>query len=111
MTKSGQAGRLVGKSELELCLTDINVGGKMYPLITTNFAEADQGSFRKTARNAGIDLMIASEMPLFKFSEASPSVNMGTSSNNPNEIKAPTDKKDVEYLFVQTAHMHIIQSL
>jgi hypothetical protein len=58
VTKSSQAGRLVGKSTLELNLTDINVGGKMYPLMTTNFAEAGKGSFRKTARNAGMGALI-----------------------------------------------------
>ncbi|MHC4169743.1 MAG: hypothetical protein ACYSWQ_22580 [Planctomycetota bacterium] len=58
VTKSGQAGRLIGKSELELNLTDINIGGKMYPLMTTNFQEAGKGSFRKTARNAGLGALI-----------------------------------------------------
>lgn len=58
VTKSSQAGRLVGKSTLELNLTDINVGGKMYPLMTTNFAEAGKGSFRKTARNAGMGALV-----------------------------------------------------
>ncbi|MDX2512597.1 MAG: hypothetical protein QNK25_11160 [Desulfobacterales bacterium] len=58
VTKSSQAGRLVGKSKLELSLTDINIGGKMYPLMTTNFAEAGKGSFRKTARNAGMGALI-----------------------------------------------------
>ena len=58
ITKSSQAGRLVGRSELELNLTEINIGGKMYPLMTTNFAEAGKGSFRKTARNAGMGALI-----------------------------------------------------
>ena len=58
VTKSSQAGRLAGKSTLELNLTDINVGGKMYPLMTTNFAEAGKGSFRKTARNAGMGALV-----------------------------------------------------
>ena len=58
VTKSSQAGRLVGKSVLELNLTEINIGGKMYPLMTTNFAEAGKGSFRKTARNAGMGALI-----------------------------------------------------
>jgi len=49
---------LAGKSTLELNLTDINVGGKMYPLMTTNFAEAGKGSFRKTARNAGMGALV-----------------------------------------------------
>jgi hypothetical protein len=50
--KSKQAGRLAGKSQLSLALTEIDVGGgKKLPLLTTNFAEAGKGEFRKTARN------------------------------------------------------------
>jgi hypothetical protein len=58
VTKSGQAGRLAGRSELVLNLTEINIDGKMYPLMTTNFAEAGKSSFRKTARNAGMGALI-----------------------------------------------------
>ena len=58
VTKSSQARRLVGRSELVLNLTEINIGGKMYPLMTTNFAEAGKSSFRKTARNAGMGALI-----------------------------------------------------
>lgn len=54
VAKSAQAGRMVGKSELELNLTEINIDGKMYPLMTTNFAETGKSSFRKTARNVGL---------------------------------------------------------
>jgi hypothetical protein len=58
VAKSAQAGRLVGRSELELNLTEINIDGKMYPLMTTNFAEAGKGSFRKTARNVGLGALM-----------------------------------------------------
>jgi hypothetical protein len=58
VTKSSQAGRLVGRSQLELNLSEINIGGKMYPIMTTNFAEAGKSSFRKTARNAGMGALI-----------------------------------------------------
>lgn len=58
VAKSAQAGRLVGRSELELNLTEININGKMYPLMTTNFAEAGKGSFRKTARNVGLGALV-----------------------------------------------------
>jgi hypothetical protein len=49
--QSKQAGRAVGKSELKLTLTALNIDGKQVPIMTTNFAEAGKGSFRKTARN------------------------------------------------------------
>lgn len=58
VAKSAQAGRLIGRSELELSLTEININGKMYPLMTTNFAEAGKGSFRKTARNVGLGALV-----------------------------------------------------
>jgi len=58
VTKSSQAGRLAGRSQLELSLSEINIGGKMYPLMTTNFAAAGKGSFRKTARNAGMGALV-----------------------------------------------------
>ncbi|UCD52395.1 MAG: hypothetical protein JSW27_07110 [Phycisphaerales bacterium] len=56
--KSSQARRLSGRSTLELALSEINIGGTMYPLMTTNFAEAGKSSFRKTARNAGVGALI-----------------------------------------------------
>jgi len=58
VTKSSQAGRLVGRSKLELALGEINIKGTMYPLMTSNFAEAGKSSFRKTARNAGMGALI-----------------------------------------------------
>lgn len=58
VAKSAQAGRLIGRSQLELNLTEININGKMYPLMTTNFAEAGKSSFRKTARNVGLGALV-----------------------------------------------------
>lgn len=58
VTKSSQARRLTGRSTLELALSEINIGGATYPLMTTNFAEAGKSSFRKTARNAGMGALI-----------------------------------------------------
>jgi hypothetical protein len=49
--KSKQAGRLAGKSQLSISLTGIDLAGKVLPIVTTNFAEAGKGEFRKTARN------------------------------------------------------------
>ncbi|MHC4521677.1 MAG: hypothetical protein ACYTAS_24045 [Planctomycetota bacterium] len=58
VTKSSQARRLTGRSTLELSLSEIDIGGTMYPLMTSNFAEAGKSSFRKTARNAGVGALI-----------------------------------------------------
>jgi hypothetical protein len=49
--KSKQAGRLAGKSQLAISLTGVDLAGKVIPIMTTNFAEAGKGEFRKTARN------------------------------------------------------------
>jgi hypothetical protein len=51
-----------------------------------------------------IDIMIASELPLFKHRQVPIATNIGAPSRSPDETKAAADKKDVEYLFVQTAH-------
>ena len=49
--QSKQAGRLAGKSQLAISLTGVDLAGKILPIMTTNFAEAGKGEFRKTARN------------------------------------------------------------
>ena len=49
-----QAGRLRGKSTLQLTLTELSLGGKAIPISTGNYAEAGANSFKKTARNAGM---------------------------------------------------------
>jgi hypothetical protein len=54
VTKGKKAGRLAGKSELELQLSEINLGGQTVALVTSNYAQAGQGEFRSTARNAAI---------------------------------------------------------
>lgn len=56
--KASQAGRMAGSSELELYLTDIELNGRSYPLMTTNFKEKGKSSFHKTARNTGLGALI-----------------------------------------------------
>ena len=58
VVKSSQAGRLVGRSTLELALSEINIKGTMYPLMTSDSSEAGRSSFRKTTRNAGMGALI-----------------------------------------------------
>ncbi|MCE9620581.1 MAG: hypothetical protein K8R92_11840 [Planctomycetes bacterium] len=54
VNESKRAGRLFGKSELEISLSQLIVNGQLVPLSTSNFSEAGTTSFRKTARNSGI---------------------------------------------------------
>jgi hypothetical protein len=44
----------VGRSKLQLTLTDINLGGTNVPIVTSDFAEAGDSSFKKTARNTAV---------------------------------------------------------
>jgi hypothetical protein len=46
------AGRYVGKSVLDLRLTDLTVGGAMVPIVTGPYAQGGSGSVGKTARGA-----------------------------------------------------------
>jgi hypothetical protein len=56
--KKKQAGRLAGKSELEISLTGIEIGGKTLPIMTTNYTDAGKGEFRRTARNVAAGALI-----------------------------------------------------
>jgi hypothetical protein len=57
--KSKQAGRLAGKSQLAISLNGIDMGGgKIQPIMTTNFAEAGKGEFRNTARNTAAGALV-----------------------------------------------------
>ena len=56
--QSQQAGRMAGKSKLELRLTEMNINGALVPIMTSNYADIGKGSFRKTARNAAVGAAI-----------------------------------------------------
>jgi hypothetical protein len=47
-----KAGRYVGKSSLDIRLTELTVGGSFVPIVTGPYAQAGAGSLRKTARGA-----------------------------------------------------------
>lgn len=56
--QSKQGGRLAGKSALVITLTGMNVGGKLIPIMTTNYGEEGTNALKKTARNAAIGAII-----------------------------------------------------
>ncbi len=56
--QSKQAGRLAGKSQLQMTLVGIDISGRVAPILTTSFAETGKSSFRKTARNAAAGAVI-----------------------------------------------------
>jgi len=58
VNQSKKAGRLAGKAKLEISLSQINADGKLVAIATSNYAEAGQGSFKKTARNAGVGALV-----------------------------------------------------
>jgi hypothetical protein len=47
-----RAGRYVGKSSLDLRLTELTVGGSIVPIVTGPYAQTGEGSLRKAARGA-----------------------------------------------------------
>jgi hypothetical protein len=47
-----KAGRYVGKSSLDLRLTELTAGASFVPIVTGPFAQSGSGSLRKTARGA-----------------------------------------------------------
>jgi hypothetical protein len=47
-----KAGRYVGKSTLDIRLTELTVGATLVPIVTGPYAQAGQGSLRKAARGA-----------------------------------------------------------
>jgi hypothetical protein len=50
LTESKQAGRATGKSELQLQLTSIVVGGTSYPLLTSDYEVKGSSSGKRTAK-------------------------------------------------------------
>lgn len=50
--KAGQAGRLAGKSVLDLRLCELTVGGTLVPIVTGSYAQAGAQSLGKTAKGA-----------------------------------------------------------
>jgi hypothetical protein len=44
-----------------LTLTGVDLGGRIAPIVTTDFAETGKGSFRKTARNAGVGAVVGNQ--------------------------------------------------
>ncbi|MDD2710136.1 MAG: hypothetical protein PHV34_19305 [Verrucomicrobiae bacterium] len=55
---STEAGRALGKSSLDLRLTEVILGGNTLPMATSSFKEGGASSTRKTARHAGMGAMI-----------------------------------------------------
>jgi hypothetical protein len=50
--KASQAGRLAGKSELDLRLRELTVGGALVPIMTSSYDQAGARSIGKTAKGA-----------------------------------------------------------
>jgi hypothetical protein len=78
--KSKQAGRLAGKSELAFSLTGIDLQGKSQPILTTNFAQAGKGEFRKTARNATVGAVVGNAVDDDGGAGAGAAVGVGVSA-------------------------------
>jgi hypothetical protein len=58
VVQSEQAGRAVGKSSLAITLTDVEINGRMSPVVTDVLGGEGAGSGKKTARAAGVGAII-----------------------------------------------------
>jgi hypothetical protein len=53
-----QAGRLAGKSEVEIAFTDLEINGQLFPIKTQGVKAVGEGSGRDTARKVGAAALI-----------------------------------------------------
>ena len=58
IVNSEQAGRLAGKSEVEIAFTDLQINGQMFPIKTQGVKAVGEGSGRDTARKVGAAALI-----------------------------------------------------
>ncbi len=54
LTKAEKAGRLAGKAELKIIITDIMIDGRPYPIVSSTIKVAGEKSGKKTLRNIGV---------------------------------------------------------
>ena len=103
---SKQAGRMVGKSKLQLSLTDINLGGTNVPISTSDFAEAGDSSFKKTARNT---LVGAGVGAAFGDAGAGAAVGAGASVIRKGESVTVPANAILEFRLVQPLQVTVVQ--
>lgn len=58
IAESKAAGRLVGKSEMEIAFTDLRINGVLFPIQSQGVKAAGEGSGRDTARKVGAAALI-----------------------------------------------------
>jgi hypothetical protein len=79
VAQAKQAGRLAGKSKLQMALTGVDLGGRIAPILTTDFAETGKGSFRKTARNAAVGAVVGNQFDTNNGAGKGAAVGVGVS--------------------------------
>jgi hypothetical protein len=104
--KSKQAGRMVGKSKLQLGLTDINLGGTNVPIQTSDFAEAGQSSFKKTVRNTAVGAGVGS---VFGEAGAGAAVGAGVSVIRKGESVTVPPNAILEFRLVQPINVKVVR--
>jgi hypothetical protein len=103
---SKQAGRMVGKSKLQLGLTHINLGGTNVPIQTSDFADAGDSSFKKTARNT---LVGAGVGAAFGDAGAGAAVGAGASVIRKGESVTVPANAILEFRLVQPLQVTVIR--
>ena len=97
---------MVGKSKLQLGLTDINLGGTSVPISTSDFAESGDSSFKKTARNT---LVGAGVGAAFGEAGAGAAVGAGASVIRKGESVTVPANAILEFRLVQPLQVTVIQ--
>jgi len=104
--ESKQAGRMVGKSKLQLGLTDLNLGGTNVPIQTSDFAEAGEGSFKKTARNTAVGAGVGAA---FGDAGAGAAVGAGASVIRKGESVTVPPNAILEFRLVQPLQVTVVR--
>lgn len=79
LTKAKKAGRVAGKAELKIIVTDIMIKGKPHPVVTSAAKAKSKGSGAKTARNVGVAAGIGALARGSKGAKVGAAVGLGAS--------------------------------
>ena len=79
LTKAEKAGRLAGKAELKIIITDIMIDGKPYPVVSSTIKVAGEKSGKKTLRNIGVATGIGALVRGSKGAKRGAAVGVGVS--------------------------------
>jgi hypothetical protein len=90
LTQAKQAGRLAGKSELSLQLTDVMINGVPHPIVASGVKAVGEGSGGKTVRNVAVGTGIGALVRGSKGAKRGAAVGLGASVlTSGSEVRIP----------------------